>query len=88
MNPSELLAARLRQSIQGCTLHMHGPVQAWASIEEARAEGTVRTEEVAKLAVEACTKRIAELREEGVGPDDPRVRKEELTRAFIEKILR
>ncbi len=88
MNPSELLAARLRQSIQGCTLHLHGPVQAWASIEDARAKGTVRTEDVAKHAMEACTKRIEELRAEGVGADDPRVRKEELTRAFIERILR
>lgn len=88
MNLSELLAVRLRQSIQGCTLHIHGPVQAWASIEDAHIEGAIRTEEVAKYAVEACTKRISELRAEGVSPEDPRIRKEELTRAFIEKILR
>lgn len=88
MSPSESLAVRLRQSIQGCTLHMYGPVQAWASIEDARVQGIVRTEDVAKHAVDACTKRISELRAEGVDPGDPRIRKEELTRAFIEKILR
>lgn len=87
MSESEALAARLRQSIQGCTLHLHGPVQAWASIEEARARG-VRAEDVARHAVEACTRRIAELKAEGVTDGDPRVRKEELTRAFIERILR
>lgn len=88
MSSSESLAIRLRQSIQGCTLHLHGPVQAWASIEEARVQGKVRAEDVAKHASDACTKRISELLAEGVGPDDPRIRKEELTRAFIEKILR
>lgn len=87
MNPSRDLAARLRQSIQGCTLHIHGPIQAWQAIEQAKAEGTVKAEEVARLASEACTERIRQLRQEGVDPGDVRVRKEELTRAFIEKLL-
>ena len=69
-------------------MHLHGPVQAWALIEDAHAQGTVRSEDVAKHAVDACTKRISELRLEGVAFEDPRIRKEELTRAFIEKILR
>ena len=87
MNPRYLLAARLREAVQGCSIHSHGPIQAWAAIEEARIEGTVQPEEVAKLAIDACTRRIDELRQIGVEADDPGIRKEELTRSFIERLF-
>jgi hypothetical protein len=82
------LASRLRQAVQGCTIHSHGPVQAWAAIEQAREDNGVSSEEVGKLAVEACAKRIEELLTLGAKPDDLRIRKEVLTRAFLEKLFR
>jgi hypothetical protein len=88
MSANEALAARLRQAIQGCSLHNHGPIQAWAEIERARDEGTVEVNQVAKLAIEACTNRIADLRAAGVDAGDLRIKKEVLTRAFIERLLR
>lgn len=88
MNSSEALAARLRQAIQGCSVHIHGPIQAWAAIEQARSEGVVSSDEVAELAIAACTQRIQDLQQAGVLPDDLSIKKEELTRAFIEKLLR
>jgi hypothetical protein len=84
----ESLAARLRQSVQGCSIHSHGPIQAWAAIQQASEEDQVDIHEVAKIAMEACTHRIAELRATGVRDEDPRLKKEELTRAFIERLLR
>lgn len=88
MKLDELLAARLRQAIQGCSLHSHGPVQAWAAIQSASESEQLQAGEVARLALEACTQRIEELVASGVDPADPRVKKEELTRAFIEKLMR
>jgi hypothetical protein len=87
MNLKDDLAARLRQSVQGCSLHNHGPIQVWAAIEEASSDGSVQAEEIARLAIAACTKRIIELEQAGVAADDQRVKKEELTRAFIERLL-
>jgi hypothetical protein len=83
----ESLAARLRQAIQGCSQHIHGPVQAWAEIEAAQESGLVSAREIVRLASDACSRRIADLLENGVPNSDPRIRKEELTRAFIEKLL-
>jgi len=87
MTLSESLAARLRQSIQGCTIHLHGPIQAWVAIQQASAAEKITVEEVAKIAIEACTQRITTLLESGVKPEDQRIKKEELTRAFIERLL-
>ncbi|MBK9038345.1 MAG: hypothetical protein IPL83_04150 [Bdellovibrionales bacterium] len=87
MSQRDLLAARLRQAVQGCTVHLHGPIQAWAAIEQACVEGAVQRDEVAMLAIEACTNRIKDLRQAGVDPSDLRIKKEELTRTFIEKLL-
>ncbi|MBK8201156.1 MAG: hypothetical protein IPK68_02110 [Bdellovibrionales bacterium] len=87
MSQRDLLAARLRQAVQGCTVHLHGPIQAWAAIEQACVEGAVQRDEVAMLAIEACTNRIKDLRQAGVDASDVRIKKEELTRTFIEKLL-
>lgn len=77
------LAARLRQSVQGCALHLHGPVQAWQAIEEAAQAGTLHAAEVAGLAIEACQRRLRALASEAVPSDDPRIRKEQITQRFI-----
>lgn len=87
MKKCEELAARLRQSIQGCSIHIHGPIQAWRAIEEACAEGSAEMQDVAKIAIEACRRRIADLQSAGVDSNDQRIKKEELTCAFIEKLL-
>jgi hypothetical protein len=81
------LAARLRQAIQGCSIHNHGPIQAWVAIEEACNAGEVKAGDIARLAMQACTQRIAALQEAGVDVSDQRIKKEELTRAFIERLL-
>jgi hypothetical protein len=88
MKKNEELAARLRQSIQGCAIHNHGPIQAWVAIEEASAEGVAQMQEVARIAMEACKKRIADLQMTGVDSGDLRIKKEELTCLFIERLLR
>lgn len=87
MSDVEMLASRLRQAIQGCSIHNHGPVQAWAAIERASAEGLVQSAEVARWAIQACVERIRVLKEQGAGPSDLRIQKEEITRAFIEKLF-
>jgi hypothetical protein len=87
MSLNDELAVRLRQSIQGCTTHSHGPIQTWAAIEEASFTGSVQVEEIARLAIAACIQRIGELERAGVAGTDQRVKKEELTRAFIERLL-
>jgi hypothetical protein len=76
------LAARLRQAVQGCTVHLHGPVQAWNAVEEAAASGVSR-EEVATLAARSCLDRMRSLSAEGVPADDPRMKKEKLALSFI-----
>jgi hypothetical protein len=83
MKKSAELADRLRQSIQGCAVHIHGPVQAWAAVEEAG-----DAVEVARHAMGACDARIKALLKEGAAPHDTRIKKEELTRAFLERLLR
>jgi hypothetical protein len=87
MSRDRALAERLRQAVQGCTIHNHGPVQAWAAARQACLEGRADEKEVARLAVEACTGRIEELKKAGASADDLRIKKEELTRAFIERLF-
>jgi hypothetical protein len=87
MSEGSDLAARLRQSIQGCVIHNHGPVQAWAAIQQAQRDGSIDAEEVARLAIESCRSRIAELKSAGAGPNDTRIQKEELTSSFIESLF-
>ena len=83
MSEAALLAARLRQSVQGCALHPHGPVQAGQAIEEAARAGKLSAAEVASLAIEACRLRLVTLGSEAVAAGDPRVRKERLAIRFI-----
>ena len=87
MKLTEELAARLRQAIQGCAIHNHGPIQAWVAIADASTEGFVQVEEVAKLAIEACSQRIIDLQTAGVESGDPRIKKEEFTRVLIERLI-
>lgn len=84
----EALAARLRQAVQGCTLHPNGPVQAWQAIEDAVLSGEVAAADVARLAAEACDARIEELQRQGAAEGDPRLRKEEIARRFIRRLFR
>lgn len=83
----EELASRLRQSVQGCSIHLHGPVQAWMAIKEASQNNGISIESVKKIASEASRERINELVKAGVPTEDLRIRKEEITKAFIEKLL-
>jgi hypothetical protein len=87
MSLEEQLASRLRQSIQGCTSHIHGPVQAWHAISEAVLNDNITTRDVAQIAIDACSRRIKELTENGVQNNDIRIKKEELTSDFIKKLL-
>lgn len=81
------LAKRLRQAVQGCTVHQHGPVQAWSAIQEAVACGEVSLEEVEKIALEACRSRVHDLSRQGATDDDRRVLKENQTHDFIKSLL-
>lgn len=87
MNDSRQLASRLRQAVQGCTLHLHGPVQAWAAVEQACLEGKASREEVAQYVIKSCTNRIEELLAAGIAHDDLRILKERKTRKFVERLL-
>ena len=87
MNMSWHLAFRLRQSVQGCTLHLHGPVQAWAAVEKACEEGLANRTQVAQYVIDSCSHRIDELLASGIREDDQRVFKEKKTRAFVERLL-
>jgi len=82
-NAVAVLSARLRQAVQGCTVHGHGPVQAWRAIEEAARAGGATREAVAREASGACRARLRELRDGGVPDDDARAVKERTTLAFI-----
>ena len=80
------LAGRLRQAVQGCTQHIHGPVQAWAAIRSAINEGTITAEEVLREMEASTVRRLQELQEQG--PEtDPRFKKERLTLEFVEALL-
>ncbi len=87
MTDGEELAARLRQSIQGCAVHNHGPIQAWAAIDQAHRSGLIQAAEVARLAILACSARIEDLKSGGADQNDFRIQKEELTRSFIENLF-
>jgi len=84
---SRQLALRLRQSVQGCTLHLHGPVQAWAAVEQACKEGKANRELVARYVIDSCTNRIEELLAAGTGHNDQRIIKERKTRKFVEQLF-
>jgi hypothetical protein len=78
----EALADRLRIAVQGCTLHIHGPVQAWHAIHEQDADHEVLT-----IIRKKSLDKVAGLREAGVTDDDPRIRKELLTERFCTALL-
>lgn len=86
-NPSYQLAARLRQSVQGCCAHIHGPVQAWLQICTAGSEGTVNTREVAEIVVADCRRRLRDLKSQGVLETDARVVKELSVIAFVSALF-
>jgi hypothetical protein len=87
MSGAEVLAKRLRQTVQGCTIHQHGPVQAWNAIEDAVSKGTVERDAVALIALEASRGKMLDLKSQGVAEQDPRYRKEVVTHAFIKRLL-
>ena len=80
------LAQRLRQAVQGCTVHLHGPVQAWHAVMEA-GDGYMACG-VVEEAIEASAIKMRELREAGVSEQDPRYRKEVLTVEFLRTLQR
>lgn len=82
------LAETLRQSVQGCVIHAHGPVQAWARIMEAQQRGSASAAEVLAHISAASEAHLKELRRQGAEASDPRIHKEELTLKFVEKLLR
>ncbi|MCB0419981.1 MAG: NUDIX hydrolase [Bdellovibrionales bacterium] len=87
MTKTKELAIRLRQAVQGCTLHLHGPVQAWHAIEKACFNQETSYRAVAEEAITASVYRINELKKTGVRSEDPRIIKEEQTRDFIRDLL-
>lgn len=68
--------------MQGCTLHIHGPVQAWSAIADAGVEAAVLA-----IIQTKCSDKITAMSAEGVPLDDPRIRKEVLTFAFCYALL-
>jgi Protein of unknown function (DUF3050) len=88
MSDTQVLAARLRQAVQGCTVHTHGPVQAWQAVEDAIRMGKTTRTEVAAEATASSISRLRELAGAGVSDDDPRVRKERITLGFIRSLMR
>lgn len=84
---ADALAGRLRQAVQGCTVHLHGPVQAFQAVRAAHNAGEVDEREVANLAIHDCNLRLLSLAEEGVAAQDARVRKERATIEFIQALF-
>lgn len=84
MSDTAALAARLRSAVQGCTVHIHGPVQALEQAWSEAADPYAVLVEVQRL----CLHRIDELLAEGVPVNDPSIRKEERTSWFCGLILR
>ncbi len=87
MSDAVALVARLRQAVQGCTLHGHGPVHAWTAIDRSVANGSVSLASLQATARDVAEMRRATLAAEGVSDTDTRWRKEVVTEAFIDKLL-
>lgn len=87
MNNVDQLAARLRQAVQGCCQHLHGPVQAWRAVREAHDADQVDEQVVARAVIAQCEGRIAELVEIGAQEGDPRILKERYTAAFVQALF-
>lgn len=85
---TEELSSRLRQAIQGCTLHNHGPVQAWHLINEKHKAGEICKSNIARNAITSCEHRIEQLISDGVSATDPRIIKEKITQEFISDLFR
>lgn len=81
----EVLADRLRVAVQGCTLHIHGPVQAWRAIEAL--DDDLLTAAVLAHITRRSTAKMLDLSQSGVAPDDARVRKEVDTIGFCWALL-
>jgi hypothetical protein len=78
----EALADRLRIAVQGCTLHIHGPVQAWAAIDDAGVEA-----EVLRIVTDKSREKMRSMAADGVSEGDPRMVKEFLTIGFCRALL-
>lgn len=80
------LAQQLRQSVQGCSQHLHGPVQAWHQLRQKFPDDFEKQKEVAILAVDESLEKIARLFKQGYGKDDPSVQKEIITADFLRSL--
>lgn len=83
MAEKEDLAQRLRQSVQGCSQHLQGPVQVWHQLRVQFQNNLEKQKEVAMLAIEESANRIIILKEQGYKEEDPAVQKEIITSDFI-----
>ncbi|MBC7534726.1 MAG: hypothetical protein H7258_03425, partial [Ferruginibacter sp.] len=59
----------------------------WVALNEASQNNEINIASVKKIASVASVERINELVRSGVSLNDPRIIKEEITKAFIEKLL-
>ncbi len=80
-------ANRLRQAVQGCTVHTHGPIQAWLVIDQASARGEVEKKNVAQLVIKMCDDRICELKSTGLSDSNMAIQKEFETKKFIQELF-
>ena len=87
MSEIESCVRRLRQATLGCTIHLHGPVMAFAEILVRVRDGAFTMQQAREATIAVSDARIAELTAEGVGPEDPRIVKEELTKQFVRHLL-
>jgi hypothetical protein len=82
------LAERFRQSVQGCTSHLHGPVAAFMEIQKQVRESGVRLDVVCEMTVADSRARQEALLTSGVSRDDIRYRKEETVIEFTQALFR
>ena len=89
--PSDLeynLAMRFRQAVQGCTLHLHGPVAAFCEVQKQARDNGVRLDVVRELITTRSRMRQITLTAAGVSAADPRQRKELAVAEFTEALFR
>jgi hypothetical protein len=81
------LANRLRQAVQGCTVHTHGPIQAWLVIDQAARKGELAKKDIAKIVIQMCDDRIKELKLTGLKGSNIAIQKEIDTKKFIQELF-
>ncbi len=82
------LADRFRQSVQGCTSHLHGPVAAFMEIQKQVRECGVRLDVICEMTVDDSRARQEALSTSGASRDDIRYRKEETVIEFTQALFR